>query len=214
MLDIATISPERDIPSLTKSKSRKMGRPIWPPRESQSGPLFGPVSFLFLAKVSRFLSKFASILAQLLRVIEDLLLIGSKKRTDLFPRFVPHGLHFRPLFFPDRFDLRPAGVHDLPDFFFLLVSEIQESIQHLPVTPMITVPCPMTPMTVKPVTRCAKLIAATKFLRISRRRSSFGGRGFRRRGRRVGLGGAKVRNDESRGAYDACYREECRVFHR
>ena len=204
MTDIATVSPERDIPSLTNSKSRKMGRPIRPPCESQSGPLFGPVSFLFLAKVSRFLSKFASILAQLLRIIEDLLLSGSKERTDLFPRFIPHGLDFRPLFFPDRFDLRPAGLHDLADFFFLFVSEIQQTIQHLPIPTMTTVTCPMTPMTVKPsrdrqTDRCHRISANLPKPEAALAAGDSGGE-------EVGLGsaGAKLRNDKSRSAYDAC----------
>lgn len=200
MTDIATVSPERDIPSLTNSKSRKMGGPSGRPASHKSGPLFGPVSFLFLAKVSRFLSKFASILAQLLRIIEDLLLSGSKERTDLFLRFIPHGLDFRPLFLPDRFDLRPAGLHDLVDFFFLFVSEIQQTIQHLPIPTMTTVTSPM----MKPAARTAKLIAATEFLRISRSRRSFGGRGFRRRGGWVRVSRSKLRNGKSRGGYDAC----------
>ena len=154
-------------------------------------------------KVSRFLSKLATILAQLLCVIEDLLLSRSKKRTDLFSRVVHHGLNFHPLFLPDRLDPRPAGLHDLFDFFFLFLSEIQQTIQLLPFRTMITVTPPMTTRTMKPVARTAKLIASTEFLRISRRWRTFGGRGFLRRGGWVRVSGSKLRNEKSCGAHDA-----------
>ena len=183
------------IVSIQKQWGGLCGRPT-----SREAPrLFGLVAFLILTKLPCFLLKFASILPELLRIVKDLLLSGRKNRTDLFPRVVHHGLNLHPLLLSDRSDLRPAGLHDLFDFFFLFFSEIQQTIQHLL---FITVTPPMTTGAMRSIARTAKLIASTEFLRISWRQRTFGGRGFLRRGGWVRVSGTKLRNDKSCGAHD------------
>jgi hypothetical protein len=164
--------------------------------------LFGLVAFLILAKLSCFFLKFACILAELLRIVKDLLLSGRKNRADLPPRIVPHGLNLYSLLLSDRFDLRPAGRHDLFDFFFLFFREIQQTIQHLLLNNMITMTCPMATRAVKPILCTAKLIPSTEFLRICGRRRILGGRRGLRRGDWIRVSNCKLRNNKSCDAYD------------
>jgi hypothetical protein len=175
---------------------------MWPPYESEATRLFGLPAFLIPTKLSCFLLKFACILPELPRIVKNLLLSRRKNRADLFSRIVHHALNLYSLFLSDRFDLWPAGRHDLFDFFFLFFSEIQQTIQHLLLSNMITVACPMTTRAVKPITRPAKLIPSAEFLGIRGRRRILGGRGCLRRGGWIRVSGSELRNNKSCDAYD------------
>ncbi len=159
----------------------------------------------FLVKFSCILPELFRAVSKFLRVVENLLLIGSKNGPDLLPHLVFDGLIFGTLLLFDRLDLRSAGFDNTLDLLLLIISEIQEAIQHSFFVAVAPATLPPVAVTTRFFARAAEVIVSTSLFRITRRRRTLGyGRLLRSRSRAwTGIGGAKLRNGQSRCAKDA-----------